>query len=173
MSFRTYVGALLAAPVLVAVTATPGHAAGDAMVAFRGTVTVTPTATATPTVLPFCFGSLACGNGATPTGTVLGASVQPTTIDGLRGTATYTEVCAADTGLAPTGTATIIASVHDASTSSWSRNLSAKWTRVGLVAVIEGEASGVALFVPQASTQPPACGHAVPVDVIGAVQLAY
>jgi hypothetical protein len=182
MNVRHTLGTLLAVPALalatVVGTATPGLAAGDALVAFAGTVVVTPRSVPTPTALPFCFRGTGCDNTVTSTGTALGASTGLAVVDGLRGTATYLEACTAGTGLAPTGSADITANVHEQLPSSWSRDVTATWLRVGLVAVIQGEATGAALFVPKPAVAPavpsaPACNQSMPVQVIGAVRLTY
>jgi hypothetical protein len=104
-----------------------------------------------------------CANLAPSTGIAAGADVAQV-VDGLQAHASYTEVCA-PTGLPPTGNATITANVHQLPASSWSAPVTASWQRVGLVAVIQGGATGAALFVPMGVAT---CGQPVQVAVIGA-----
>ena len=172
MNVRKSAGLLVAVPSLLVAMALPGHAATTTgVVAFAGTVKVTPTMSPGTGSLDLCFsGITACANGAPSTGVAAGADVAQA-IDGLQAHAEYTEVCAAVTGLPATGSATLTANLHQLPSSTWSAPVTATWQRVGLVAVIQGGATGAALFAPVAPA-PAACGQPVQVAVIGAAEFA-
>jgi hypothetical protein len=170
MGVRKTLGALLAAPALVAALAAPSQAATTGVVSFAGTVMVTPNVTGSPQTLSFCFFKAVAGCGSLPasTGVASGADTAGLAIDGLRGTVTYVEACG-PAGIAPTGSATITANVHYAATNLWSlQNIVATWDRTGPVAQIGGQALGIALFVPAGV---PACGSPTPVVVAGSAAL--
>lgn len=167
MHVRTSLVTLLAAAGLAA-AATAGQAVAPAAVTFSGRISVTPTVTAQPRTVEFCFyGGLTCGNTATPNGTVAGAFVHSdaapasaaSAVDGMRGSITYVEACGA-AGFAPTGTATLSLSTHDAITGQWSDPGNATWDRTGTVVRVSGGANGIATFAPVGIA---ACG--APVDV--------
>lgn len=174
MRIRNVVGLAVAVPGLVVALAAPGDAASRDVVTFAGRIEVRPTATAQPQTLDVCFFTLstACANGEMSSGVAAGPSAGsvPDVVDGLQARAEYTEVCAPVTGVAPIANATLRGQVHKAA-SGWSPVVSAQWTRVGLVAVIQGDATGVALFTPLAVGTP--CGQPVPVAIAGAVEVTY
>jgi hypothetical protein len=171
MNVRKTLGMLLAAAALVAGTAGPSQAATTGAVSFAGTVMVTPTLNGSPQTLSFCFFKAVVGCGSLPasTGVAAGADSSGLAVDGLRGTATYVEACG-PAGIAPTGTATITAQVHSAVSGEWSNDIVASWDRTGTVALVNGQAFGVSLFIPAGL---PSCGTPTPVFVTGAVELAY
>lgn len=178
---RKTLGLAAAVPALVLALAQPSDAATTGVVTFAGTIQITPRAVAQQVFTDVCFLGPAktCANDAESSGAAAGAAAgtaldalaqQARAVDGLQVRATYTETCAAGTGLSPLGSAQLTGKVHDAVTGAWSEDIDAAWTRAGLVAVISGDATGVALFTPAGV---PACGAPMPVAVTGAVALAY
>ncbi len=165
MNVRKVLAILVAAPSLVVAMGAPGHAATTGVVAFAGTLSVTPTLSPGAGSVDVCFATLTpCANTVSSTGIAAGADVAQA-VDGLQAHAAYTEICAPVTGLPAMGSATLTATVHQLPSSTWSAPISATWQRVGLVAVIQGGATGAALFVPAG---PATCGQPVQVAVIGA-----
>lgn len=176
MKVRKVLGLGLSVPALVVALAQPSDAASTSIVTFGGTIQVTPTALPQQQQLDLCFSAVtSCVNGAESSGMAAGAAADPAAlkadaVDGLQATATYTEACAPATAIQPVGRAELTGKVHDAVAGTWSRDVSATWTRAGLVAVIQGEAVGTALFTPAGV---PACGRPLQVAVAGAIELAY
>ena len=176
MKVRKVMGLTVAVPALVVALAQPSDAASRAVVTFAGTIEVVAYAVPQQTTLDVCFfASATCENGAESGGMAAGAAVDtatfaPKVVDGLQARATYAETCAPVTGLQSVATANLSGKVHEALGNAWRGSIAATWTRAGLVAVIQGDAVGTALFTPLAA---PACGRPVPVAVAGAVQLAY
>jgi hypothetical protein len=169
MDVRRAAGLIVAVPSLLVAMALPGNAATTGVVTFAGTVTITPTMSPGTGSLDACFfGVETCLNDKPSKGVAAGADVAQA-VDGLQAHAEYTEVCAAVTGFPATGSATLTASVHQVPSSAWSAPVTATWQRVGLVAVIQGGATGAALFAPVAPA-PAACGQPVEVAVIGAAE---
>lgn len=172
MRVRKVLGLLVAVPALVVATAAPGSAATPGAVAFAGTLKVTPTLTPGTGSVDVCFAGLspaasACPNAAPSTGIAAGAETVDA-LDALQAHAEYTEVCGLTGGLPPTGQATITAYLRSAVSSDWKGPISATWQRVGLVAVIQGQAIGAAVFAPV--TPMTACGQPVQVAVVGAAE---
>jgi hypothetical protein len=174
---RKTMGLVAAVPALVLALAQPSDAASNGVVAFAGTLQITPRAVEQQVTTAVCFFGPAktCANGAESSGAAAGTALDALgqsarAVDGLQVAATYAETCAAGTGLSPVGSAQLTGKVHDAVTGAWSQDVRATWTRAGLVAVISGDATGAALFTPAGV---PACGAPMPVAVTGAVELAY
>ena len=163
-------------PALVAGLAQPAVAQSRDVVTFEGTFQLKPTALPQQQVTDLCFFAVTCANGAEPNGMAAGAgidqaSLQAHVVDGLQATATYFESCTPGTGFQPIGSAQLTGGVHERLSGEWkATNVEATWTRAGLVAVIQGDAVGTALFTPIGV---PACGVASPVAVAGVVTLAY
>lgn len=177
MKARNGLGLAIATPALVLALAQPSDAASRGVVTFAGTIEITPTALPQQQTLDVCFFGVgkSCANGAESSGMAAGPAVDTAigadTVDGLQARATYTEVCTPGTALQPTNSAQLTGNVHKGVTKdAWSAPVSATWFRAGLVAVIQGDAIGAALFTPIGV---PACGVAVPVAIAGAVELAY
>jgi hypothetical protein len=175
MNVRTMVRVLVAPALLVAL-ANPAEAATPGVLAFTGTIRITPTAAPSIAQTDLCFltAKSSCANGVGSTGVAAGAGVAaaPEVLDGVQGKVSYSESCLPEARqLAPTGTATITANVHRAGLQdSWSAPVTAQWFRGGLVAVIQGGGTGAAVFAPMGV---PSCGTAVDVAVTGSVELAY
>lgn len=176
MKVRNVLGLAAAVPALVVALAAPGDAATTSVVTFGGTISIRPTALPQQQTLDVCFVAVTeagCANGAAASGMAAGQvthSAGADVVDGLQARATYTEVCTAGTVIQPVGSAVITGNVHEAVADKWSPTVSATWFRAGLVAVIQGDAVGTALFTP---IEAPACGQASRVAVTGAVELAY
>jgi hypothetical protein len=176
MKVRKALGLVMATPALVLALAQPSDAAADDVVTFAGTIQITPTALPQQQQLGVCFFGLAaqtCANGAESSGMAAGAGLDAGTlvaepVDGLQAEATYVEQCAPGTGLQPVGSATLVGNAHKSLSGAWGQDVRATWVRAGLVAVIQGDAIGTALFTPAGV---PACGKPVPVAVAGAVEL--
>jgi len=176
-NIRKTMGLATVVPALVLALAQPSDAASTGVVTFAGTIQITPRAVAQQVITDVCFfgPAKACANAAESSGAAAGtaldaAALGAEAVDGLQVRATYTETCAAGTGLSPVGSAELTGKVHDAVTGAWSEDIRATWTRAGLVAVISGDATGAVLFTPAGV---PACGASMPVAVTGAVELAY
>lgn len=176
MKVRKVMGLTLAVPALVLALAQPGNAASTSVVTFAGTVQITPKALPQQVSTDACFFGVAtsCANAAESSGMAAGPAldvpaVGAKAVDGLQVRATYTETCATATTLQPTGSAALTGNVHEAN-GAWSAPIDARWTRAGLVAVIQGDAVGAALFTPAGAV---ACGSPTPFAVAGAVELAY
>jgi hypothetical protein len=181
MNVRRIVGTLVSVPALVLAMAGPGHAASTGVIAFAGTVKL---GNAGPGAAKFCFFSVPlvsqCANGLPSSGTAAGAamaatvappavpSASPAAIDGLQGSAAYTQNCVG--GVPVTGLATITANVHEIGADAWSGPIDAQWTRAGLVAVIQGDATGAALFAPAGAAP---CAAQADFAVIGAAVVSY
>ncbi|HEU0132456.1 MAG TPA: hypothetical protein VFQ85_15840 [Mycobacteriales bacterium] len=170
MKVRTFAGVLVGATSLVAAMALPSHAASSGIVTFAGTIRLSSTLPGAGQTA-FCFLDLGaqCANGLQPTGNAAGAASSLRAIDGLQGSAAYTETCVQ--GIPVTGNATILAKVHEAlPTEVWSGDIRTQWTRAGLVAVMQGDATGVAIFAPRT---PAACGTAADAAVLGIAEVTY
>ena len=171
MHARKVFQALVAAAGLLTMAAPPSHAATTAIVSFEGTITVTPSSTGLSQPIQFCFITTesSCGIQAAPSGAAIGGGIDPANsqaYDGLRGTGSYVEACAAVTGLAPTGSATVTAVPHS-TTTFWSKALTLSFARTGTDVAISGDAIGRATYVP---LQVPACGQPMQVLVAGTIE---
>lgn len=169
MRIRNVLGLAVAVPALVTALAAPGDAASPHVVSFGGYVTVTPTSMPETQTLDVCFSAFECANGASRTGAAAGADATGRPVAGLQARATYSEACTAG-AIAPIGSADLTGNVYKPLPGVWSQDVHASWFRAGLVAVIQGDAVGVALFTP-AYTGVPVCDQPVTVAVAGAVEL--
>ncbi|MDQ1712657.1 MAG: hypothetical protein QOE45_2107 [Frankiaceae bacterium] len=185
MKARNIVGILVAAPALVLALAGPGNAASTGAIAFAGTVKLVPQSTGSTTFCLFGAPGNACANGQPSTGIAAGAAMagldpanldptalQPAVVDGLEGSAAYTDSCVTVNGVSVpvTGIANITAKVHEVGTSAWRGPINAQWSRAGLVAVISGDATGAALFAPVGAAL---CGTSAEFAVVGAAEIRY
>jgi hypothetical protein len=172
MRFRNTLGALLVVPALVTALAGQGNAATVGKVSFAGIITVVPSESGAPQQLDFCFKAVGagCEVNAPQNGAAFGADSVGLAVDGLEGQATYVETCTAGTGLAPVGTAGIGAALHYPVGDAWGGAFGASWLRIGTVAAITGDATGVALYIPLGV---PMCEAPVQVLVVGSVVLAH
>jgi hypothetical protein len=184
MKLRNIVGILVAAPALVLALAGPSDAASTGAIAFAGTVRLVPQSTGSTTFCLFGAPTKSCANGQPSTGVAAGAAMAalPAAVDGLEGTAAYTENCVtADPslpGVPVTGVATITARVHEVAPSVWRGPINAQWSRAGLVAVITGDATGAALFAPagpapSTPAAPAVCGAPTDFAVVGSAEITY
>ena len=173
MNVRKMVSLLVAAPALLVALSNPAGAATPGVLVFSGTLEITPTAAPDFGETEFCFftASSACANGVGSTGAVAGAGAAPApeVLDGLQGKAIYSETCV-ELDVPAIGRATITANVHRAVPASWSAPVTAQWFRAGLVAVIQGDGTGAAVFAPMGELR---CGKPAQVAVSGAVELTY
>ncbi|MDQ1710583.1 MAG: hypothetical protein QOE45_33 [Frankiaceae bacterium] len=172
MDVRKIIGTLVAVPVLVLALAGPSEAASTGAIGFAGTVTLVPQSTGSTAFCFFGAPTATCGNGVPSTGIAAGtaaAGLQPAVIDGLEGSATYADTCV--NGVPLTGVATVTANVHElVGASIWRGSIAAQWSRAGLVAVLSGDATGAALFVP---VGPALCGAPATFVVAGSAEITY
>jgi hypothetical protein len=185
MKARNIVGILVTTPSLVLALAGPSNAASTGAVAFAGTVTLVPQSSGGTVFCLFGAPAKTCANGQPSTGIAAGAAVagldpanvdptalQPAVVDGLEGSAAYTESCVGVNGMSVpvTGNAIITAKAHEVGATAWSGPINAQWSRAGLVAVISGDATGAALFAPVGQAF---CGTPADFAVVGAAEITY
>lgn len=170
MRIRNVLGLAVAVPALVTALAVPGDAAAPAVVSFGGYVTVTPTTAPVPQMLDVCFSAFECPNGAPVTGAAAGATAEGHPVAGLQVSAAFVEPCTPAGTIAPIASADLTGNVYKPLHDGWSQDIHASWLRAGLVAVITGDAVGVALFTP-VPTGLPACDQPVLATVTGAVEV--